>query len=107
MLIGFMMAAALATAKSDQVVSLTVYGMGNESCAHWLSDSTFQRDGESWFMGLWSGLNIFNKVNHNVGSNTDGDGRLGEMKKFCEAHPSTKFMDAAEAVYNKMFREGK
>lgn len=83
-----------------------MYGIGTKSCAYWQSSGATLAEGRAWAYGYWSGLNTFNNQDHMVGSRTDSDGIIGEVKKLCDSHPSITFGTAVLAVYGAMM-EGK
>jgi len=96
-----------ATAQTQKPYMVQTYGAGLESCATWLSNPGEEASGSNWVLGYWSGRNIDNAQNHLVGSHTDGQGVLGEVKVICTAEPSTELADAVARTYFKMEREGK
>ena|SRR5579864_7689134 len=82
-------------------------GIGRSSCAHWLADAANERDGVNWLLGYWTGVNSTNPKNKFVGSSTDGDAVVAEVKLICIASPSTTLVDATVAVYNRFLHEKK
>jgi len=87
-----------------------MYGMGHKSCAYWQSSQATLYEGNSWIFGYWSGANAFNDQNHMVGhmvgSKTDGNGIIAEVKKVCAGRPSMSVSDATLAVF-EMLAQGK
>jgi hypothetical protein len=79
-----------------------MFGIGRSSCATWQSSLRYRYEGEAWILGFWSGLNSFNTQDSAVGSQTDGEGVIAEVKKVCDKGPSTSLSDAVEVVYFSM-----
>jgi hypothetical protein len=78
---------------------------GAQSCAAWLADPASETEGRWWIAGFWSGRNIQNAGNARVGSSTDSEGIIGEIKRVCQAEPSLLLINAAGRVYVEMDRE--
>lgn len=74
-------------------------GIGGQSCARSLTPSTTY-EGFAWVMGYFSGLNQAAKAG--VGSSTDGEGIMGEIKIICDGEPSLSLIAAAFRVYERM-----
>jgi hypothetical protein len=85
--------------------SVWILGIGNESCANWLSNAYKEDEGRVWIMGFWSGLNLFNNADHTVGRANDVKGVLGEVKRICIARPSLELGRAAREVYGMMMTQ--
>jgi hypothetical protein len=79
-----------------------MFGIGLKSCAYWQSSPATVDEGRSWIVGHWSGLNTFNNQNHTVGSKTDGEGIIGEVKRVCDSRPSISLSNAVLSVYTAM-----
>ena len=60
-------------------------------------------------MGFWSGLNRATGINRMrvVGSTTDGDGIIEEVRKLCKEQPSLKISSATYEVYSRFQSSGK
>ena len=84
-----------------------LFGTGRMSCAKWLSHPEYERDGDQWILGYWSGVNVLNPDNHLVGMNSDAEAIFGEVKKICRAEPSTTVNDATARIYYKFQQDGK
>lgn len=82
-------------------VPVHVFGAGYYSCAAWLQDAAHLRDGQSWVLGYWSGLNAHTPGGGVVGSNTDGPAILEEVRRICEREPSTDLIDATNRQYER------
>jgi|SRR5665213_498392 len=95
-------------ALAQQNGSVLIYnlGIGSNSCAYWLSNPVFDRDGRNWVLGYWSGLNV-NAAHPAVGVHSDAEGIWGEVKKICVAEPSTPLSSAVMDVYTQFERDGK
>ncbi len=106
-MLALLLTAALTGFPAQGVVTSTSFGMGLGSCSHWLADPTSQRDGDNWLLGFWSALNVFNAARHDVGLRTDGDGRFGEVRSVCLAHPSMSLQEATETAYQTVMAAGR
>jgi hypothetical protein len=108
MITSLLLAAALsgapATGRKIDVYSL---GIGNESCAHWLSTPVTEQEGKAWILGYWTATNVWVAGSHTVGKSTDGEGIIAETKLVCAAEPSTGLMYAVSKVYVRLSREHK
>jgi hypothetical protein len=91
---------------SAQGAPTYIIGIGLKSCSYWQSSPATSGEGEAWIYGNWTGLNIHNTQNRMVGSRTDGDGIVAEVKKVCEGQPFMSLSEAVLKVYNAM-AEGK
>jgi len=78
---------------------------GTESCAAWLGTPSSETEGRWWIAGFWSGRNMQNGGNGRVGSSTDSEGIIGEIRRVCQAEPSLPLINAAGRVYTEMDRE--
>jgi hypothetical protein len=87
-----------ATAEQDTLV----LGIGARSCAYWLSTPPARNEGRIWIMGFWSGWNLANDRDHQVGRHTDVDGKVALVQKECDRDPSMTLMNATARAYNKM-----
>ena len=78
---------------------------GTQSCASWLSTPANEEEGRWWLVGFWSGRNMQNGDNGRVGSSTDSEGIIGEVKRICAGEPSLQLITAAGRVYVEMERD--
>ena len=59
----------------------------------------------SWILGFWSGLNA---AKHGlVGDSTTATGVLGEVKLYCQSHPSLGLVQATFDTYSAMKKNEK
>jgi hypothetical protein len=92
--------ALCARAEAQEIGGMAwAFGMGTQSCAYWLSNYRSENAGEHWISGYWSGLNVGNTNDHDVGHTVDAEGIIGEVKKFCKDHPSELLTVATGTVY--------
>ncbi len=77
-----------------------VFGIGRKSCATWNSENNAQV--QAWALGYWTGLHVMNPKDHTVGSSTDGEGIIEEVRLVCQAHPPMGILDAENIVYGRM-----
>ena len=77
------------------------FGIGNESCARWTTSrvAALELEASTWIMGFWSGLN--RATVRVVGSTTDGDGIIEEVRKLCKEQPALKISSATYEVYSR------
>ncbi|HEX3972536.1 MAG TPA: hypothetical protein VHX19_14495, partial [Stellaceae bacterium] len=80
-------------------------GQGLHSCANWLSRPEYYRDGEQWILGYWSALNV--SGSSAIGSHSDGEAIIAEIKLICVAEPSTGLTTAIDRVYENFRQRGK
>ena len=78
---------------------------GTQSCAAWLATPASDTEGRWWIAGYWSGRNMQNGARGQVGSSTDSEGIIGEIRRACQAEPSLLLITAAARVYVEMDRE--
>jgi len=78
---------------------------GTQSCAAWLATPASETEGQWWIVGFWSGRNMQNGSNGRVGSSTDSEGIIGEIRRVCQVEPSLLLINAAGRVYVEMDRE--
>ena len=83
------------------------FGIGRKSCAYWLSEKDREYAGDNWIFGYWTAVNILNSKNHLVGSTTDGDAIVLEIKNLCVKHPSQELSDATAKIYYKFIKDNK
>jgi hypothetical protein len=91
----------------SQTVEVYKFGIGLNSCGHWLSSPERESAGANWMLGYWSGMNVFHADNQMVGSKTDGDAIIAEVRKICNQSPSTNLNEAINAVYLDFQRQNK
>lgn len=97
------LALMLAQAGANPVPMISGFGMGGYSCARAFASENLNQT-QSWIFGFWSGVN--NTRGLQVGSHTDGDGVLGEVRRVCASHPATLLYVAAEKAYANLHRQG-
>jgi hypothetical protein len=84
-------------------VEVMTAGFGAQSsCASWSRDRS---QGSIWILGYWSGRNV--EGQKSVGSATDADGILDEVRLICKAEPSRRMIDAVDEVYNRLLEDGR
>ena len=104
-LLAAMLSATHAPPKTPEAVTLS-YGVGRDTCAHWLASPSQERDGVSWLLGYSTALNFINPNSHLVDAKTEGDGIVGDVRTVCRAQPSIPLQAAVGAVYGRMLRMG-
>jgi hypothetical protein len=97
----FAMAILLALESQDASAQSAYHsvGIGNRSCAFWLSDPRRENEGIAYLYGVWTALNMVNPRNGFVGSTTDNEGKIAEVKRVCLGKPSMAFVEAIAEVY--------
>lgn len=98
-----MLACLAAPARAD---TARVFGIGNSSCATWLSSKQFENEGSVWVMGAWSGLNI-GGPKRDIGRSTDGRGLVAAVKAECRRDLSVNLSQAVSTVFATFLRAGR
>jgi len=80
------------------------YGL-TACCATWLASPGNQAAGNEWILGYWTGQNVRNVRDHEVGRSTDANGILNEVKTLCDATPNERLASAAGRVYVNFERD--
>jgi hypothetical protein len=102
--LGACLTCAFGPAAAEDGVTFFMFGWGLKSCAYWQALPATRDAGEWWIIGFWSGLNRFNE-NHMVGSKTDYNGIIAEVKKVCAGRPSMSVSDATLTAYKMLAQE--
>ena len=82
-----------------------MFGLGRTSCANWVPER--EAEAEGWIFGFWSGINLASRTRRDVGSGTDGQGIIAEIKQVCRKDPSLPISDAITVIYNKLYLAGR
>lgn len=53
-----------------------------------------------WIIGYLSGLNV--AAHANVGTGSDAEGMVGEVRLYCESHPSMELIDAVDGAWSNL-----
>jgi hypothetical protein len=53
-----------------------------------------------WILGYLSGLNV--GADANVGTRSDAEGMIGEVRLYCDGHPSMQLVDAVDKTWSKL-----
>jgi hypothetical protein len=95
--------ASSALPAQERLPAFWTLGIGSRSCATWQSNSSYQRDGTNWIYGYWTGLNNAqtNPKDRMIGSKTDPQGIISEVKKNCDNQPSMALFDATSLTYRE------
>jgi len=108
-----LLAAGLLTGAAASAAAQQVYMFGvgaTESCATWLSSPESEFQGFTWLLGYWSGMNVASGVSGHqgmVGSTTDSQGTLAEVKKVCARQPSLLLVNATQVVFEQLQKDGR
>lgn len=98
-MIGLLLLLTQATDQSVFPTSFSLIGMGTESCA-----TAFKENAEpytrQWIAGFVSGAN--GRDGGHVGTGTDLNGVVGEVKLLCSREPSKLLAWAALTAYEKL-----
>lgn len=80
-----------------------IYGAGGFSCTRaWQQENV--SFSTNWVLGFWSGVN--NTRGLLVGSKTDADGILGEVKRVCAARPAIRLYEAVDQAFANLHSQG-
>jgi hypothetical protein len=90
----------IANAAPGSVVG-TAFGIGSMPCSTWLDMPTHRIDGNSWVLGLFTGLNL-TMPKHDVGTAMGGDGVIEEVWNACKTHPEKSLVDATTGVWSRL-----
>ena len=82
---------------------MMAFGVGNSSCAEWLSKPEHYSTGFTWIMGFWTGRNM--QAPAAVGRTTDGHGVVAEVENLCRQEPTLILAFAAKRTYEKLEAE--
>ena len=110
MRLGFVVLFLISLSGNSWAKTYTTFGVGNESCATWLSNPVFENQGVIWLVGFWSGLNnqmAYEGTGGDTGISTDGLGIVGEVKKACKEHPSETLAITVRNVFDNFLKAGK
>jgi hypothetical protein len=110
MIVAAMLLTSLLRPASAQSVEIVIVGIGNSSCASWLSSAVSESAGIDWVYGFWSGNNhsrAMRRESATVGSSTDGAGIIGALKKRCAADPAAPLGQEAGKLYREFLKAGK
>lgn len=99
--------AILPSTAYSQAVPMNSFGIGIRSCATWLSTPNKENEGSIWIYGAWSGMNFKNPENHIVGSTSDSNGIVAEVRAICSREPSTTLGSATLQAYNRLEKIGR
>lgn len=91
----------------SQTTRIHFFGVGTGSCASWLSTENNKFQGDVWILGAWSGMNVYNTKNHVVGSNTDAQGLIAEVRAVCVKSPSLVLHNAVIEAYVSLWGAGR
>jgi hypothetical protein len=83
------------------------FGIGGQICTYWLSSPERELAGRSWALGFWTAYNNLNGNTHLVGSKSDAEAILAEIKEYCLAEPSSSLGAAVARVYEQFLQDGK
>jgi hypothetical protein len=86
--------------------SVTIFGVGDASCAAMMQDG-YVVSARDWSFGYFSALNDMNDANSHVGNNTDSTGLMGEIELECSRNPSESLRLAVFTTYQKLRIEGR
>ena len=99
-----------AQSKAD-TTNLLTFGIGQSSCAKWLSTPALEIEGNDWILGFWTGVNVGTFFagggRGNIGHSTDAFGIIGEVKKLCLNSPSQLVSTTASVVFHEFVKAGK
>ena len=91
---------------ADHPHDVQAWGYGlTASCATWLSSSESRAVGNEWILGYWTGQNVRNVRDHEVGRSSDANGILNEVKTLCDAAPGERLASVAGRVYVNFERD--
>lgn len=79
---------------------IQAWGYGTTAtCKTWLTSSESRAAGNEWVLGYWTGQNVRNVRDHEVGRTSDASGILNEVQSLCRANPGEPLASAAGRAY--------
>jgi hypothetical protein len=89
---------APATARTEDI-SVDLAGIGNKTCAHWLSSPVHKSEGAVWIYGFWSGLNYVAAASEQDQSRATSTEMIAAVETACKREPSRILASAAWSAY--------
>lgn len=83
------------------------FGADGWNCRHWLSSASAEKEGSSWILGWWSGVNQSNENDHFVGGTLDAPQLLARIKKLCRSDLDMAISNAAAKTYYELGHPGR
>jgi hypothetical protein len=80
-------------------VSVDLAGIGNKTCAHWLSGPAHRSEGAVWIYGFWSGLNYVAAASEQDQSRATSTEMIAAVETACKREPSRILASAAWSAY--------
>ena len=97
---------AICLAADPPELRVHIIGTGGFSCGAWVSKRINDNFAQAWILGYWSGLNTgvtaFTETATSVGSSTDADGIIEEVRLLCRREPSLAIYTATANAYAKL-----
>ena len=94
------------TAADPPELRVHIIGTGGFSCGAWVAKRINDNFAQAWILGYWSGLNTgvtaFTEAATSVGSSTDADGIIEEVRLLCRREPSLAIYTATANAYAKL-----
>jgi hypothetical protein len=89
---------APATGRAEDI-SVDLAGIGNKTCAHWLSSPVHKSEGAVWIYGFWSGLNYVAAASEQDQSRATSTEMIAVVETACKSQPSRILAAAAWSAY--------
>jgi hypothetical protein len=80
-------------------ISVDLAGIGNKTCAHWLSSPDHKSEGAVWIYGFWSGLNYVAAASEQDQSRATSTEMIAAVETACKRQPSRVLASAAWSAY--------
>jgi hypothetical protein len=91
---------------ADRPHDIRAWGFGTtNSCAQWLETAQSRALGNEWVLAYWTGQNVRNARDHEVGRSTDANGVLSAVEAACRDDLDERLASAAGRVYVNFERE--
>lgn len=91
---------------ADRPHDIQAWGFGTtSSCGHWLETPQTRALGNEWILAYWTGQNVRNVRDHEVGRSTDAGGILSAVEAACRDDSNEYLASAAGRVYVNFERE--
>ncbi len=102
----FALAACCPQNDADRPHDVRAWGYGTtNSCEQWLANPESRALGNEWVLAYWTGQNVRNVRDHEVGRSADANGVLSAVEAACRDNLDERLASAAGRTYVNFERE--
>jgi hypothetical protein len=105
LLIMLLSTATAGAAERTDKLSVDLAGVGNKTCAYWLSGQSHKSEGTVWIYGFWSGLNYVAAASQQDQSRASSSAMIAAVETACKRDPSRILASAAWSAYIDLNKE--